>query len=214
MERRTYLAALSASSLAGCLGQLGASGLSSGGTPFDDPPDDVQRLVALESVDDDGAGHDVQIDAEVVESSVTADHPARVRVTTTNEGRKRDVSVTRGQCCLFNRSAGASDPAGLWLHRVGSADHVERDGDRWTRDAPVDQHRVYAAYGCLARTYESGESVTNEYYVWDDYRVEGYFPPGTYRFAEPVTVSEPGTGSEDGPIATFTWGFSVRVERP
>jgi len=213
VKRRLFVAALSTASLAGCLDRAGVVGAPTDETPTADLPEGVQRLVHLDAVDDAGTDHDVVIDAAVLEPSVTAEHPTRVAVTTTNEGRERAISVGSDQCCLFNRSGGASDPEGAWLHRVGSTERVERDGDRWTRDAPADEGRAYYAYGCFPRTYAAGESLTNEYSVWDDYRTAGYLEPGTYRFEEPVRVSEPGDGAgEEDVLAEFTWGFSVRVE--
>jgi hypothetical protein len=216
MNRRRYLAAVAASSLAGCPARGGWSETQiSSGTPTPVVPDGVQRLVHLDAVDDvptDG----VTIDATVREPTMTAEHPPRAAVTTSNEGRERDVTANEGMCCLFNRGGGASEPAGAWLHRPEASKHVERDGDRWSRDAPADENRAYAAYGCLPRTFASGESITNEYHVWDDYRAEGYLPTGTYRFEERVTVAEPDGDLQEASdvIAAFDWGFSVQVERP
>ena len=59
---------------------------------------------------------------------------------------------------------------------------IDRSGDRWTRKADPDDPKAWAACGCLSRVYTEGESVTNEYVLWDDYRVEGYLVPDTYRF--------------------------------
>ena len=57
--------------------------------------------------------------------------------------------------------------------------------------------------------YEPGETITNEYRVWDDARTEGYIPPGEYRFGAPVEVA-----TVDGEtVAQFDWGFTVRVVR-
>lgn len=205
MNRRRYLAAVAAAPLAGCLDRIGAAGRSPRTVP-----DAAQRIVRLAAADEAPADG-VTIEVAVVEPAVTPDHPARVTVTTTNEGRERDLSVAPGRCCLFNRSGGASDPAGLWLHRRARSEGIDREGDRWTRDAPADTGRAFYMYGCLPRTFAAGESVATEYAVWDDYRADGYYEPGRYRVAEPVTVGEP---DGNGPIATFDWGFSVRVERP
>lgn len=215
MNRRRFLAALSATPLAGCVSSAGNPSSNDESSPTGTLPDGVQRVVRLDAVDEAPA-EGVTIDAEVVEPAVTDEHPARVAVTTTNEGRKRDVSISPGQCCLFNRNGGASDPGGIWLHRVESSEHIDRDGDRWTRDAPADEPRAYAAYGCLSKTFAAGESLTNEYHVWDDYRTEPYLEPGTYRFAEHVTVTEPGgdVDDESDVVAEFDWGFSVTVEGP
>lgn len=215
MKRRSLLAALSAVPLAGCVGSAGDPSPTDEPATTETPRDGVQRTIQLDAVEEAPA-EGLGIDAEVVESAVTEEHPARVAVTTTNDGRKRNVSIAPGQCCLFNRNGGASDPAGLWLHRVESSAHIDRDGDRWSRDAPADQPRAYPAYACLSKTFAAGEALTTEYDVWDDYRTEPYFEPGTYRFAEQVTVREPGGDNEEETdvIAEFDWGFSVRVEAP
>jgi len=215
MKRRSLLAALSAVPLAGCVGSAGSPSPTDEPSATETPPDGVQRVVRLDDVDEAPA-EGVGIDAAVVEPAVTEEHPARVAVTTTNEGRERDVSIAPGQCCLFNRNGGASESTGLWLHRVESSAHIDRDGDRWTRDAPADESRAYPMYGCLPKTFAAGEALTNEYHVWDDYRREPYFEPDTYRFAEPVTVAEPGgdLDEEAAVIAEFDWGFSLRVEAP
>lgn len=153
MDRRRYLAAVSTAALAGCLEDV-----PGGATPV--VPDGVQRSVRLHAVDGAGRDHDVAIEASVTEPAVTDEHPARVRLTTRNDGPERAISVGPGQCCLFNRSGGASDPGGLWLHRTGARDHVERDGDRWSRDRPSDEPRVYPAYACPPKMYASGQAVT------------------------------------------------------
>lgn len=72
-------------------------------------------------------------------------------------------------------------------------------------------------YGCGLPVYAPGDSLANEYHVWDDYRTGGYFEPGTYRFEERVAV---GTVDGDGKSASdlqevdeeFTWGFDLTVE--
>lgn len=210
--RRRLLATAGAAlgtGLAGCV----STGYVARGNRGDSGNDD-RRRVTLAAADDVPSGHAVTIAVDLLAGDVTADRTARLRVTTINEGSRRALSVGTDGCCLFNRNRAGSEPAGLWLHRPNTAESVERDGDRWTRDAPADRPRAYPAYACLSRTYAAGESVSNEYVVWDDYRTAGYMRPGTYRFAESVAISPPGSDFDADPDAEFEWGFDLRVERP
>lgn len=233
MKRRILLAAAGTGLLGGCLGRSSVGAPEQSKTTTDDPPltrptgtpettdangaaesGSDERRVSLAGVDDVPAKHAITIDVELLEETVTPDHTARLRVTTTNEGERRRLSVSEGRCNLFNRSGGASETPGLWLHRPKSREWIEREGDRWTRNRDADEPRGYLMYGCGARSYDSGESVASDYLVWDDYREEGYMEPGTYRFGEDVLVrSADETPSADTKLAEFVWGFDLRVER-
>jgi hypothetical protein len=189
-------------------------------TPESDEPtnETIQRRVSLAGADDIEREHDLRIEVEALETTITASHTAKLRVTTTNEGEKRRISIGTGACTLFNRSRGASEQPGLFLHSPGSEEWIERAGDRWTRDANPSQERAWAAVGCVPPVYAAGESVTNEYAVWDDYRVEGYLVPGTYRFEEPVRILPPSDSTTrtptQEPIAEFDWGFDLTLSDP
>jgi hypothetical protein len=62
------------------------------------------------------------------------------------------------------------------------------------------------------REYTAGESLKNEYVLWDDYQIEGYMKPGTYRWNQKVSVSKQGTPTETSSQKTFIWGFEVNIE--
>jgi len=173
----------------------------------------VQRRISLANVDGVPDEHQLNIEVELLESTVRATHSARLHVTTTNEGSKRKISIAEGKCGLFNRLSGLSETPGLILHRPSRTQWIDRAGSRWVRDRPADEVRVIATYGCVNRVYAAGESVVNRYLVWDDYQVDGYMTPGTYRFAEPVRIKQPDAGFEAEPTAEFTWGFSLAVEK-
>jgi hypothetical protein len=177
---------------------------------------DRQRHVSLAAQDTIPDRHDVRIEATVVTPRATDEHPALLRITTTNEGPERAISVGTDGCHLFNRSdAGSDDPPGLWLHRPENAADIDRAGNRWVRDRPADEPRAYLAYACMPTTYAAGESVTTEYEVWDDYQVAGYLEPGTYRWEQDVQIWDtPERRMTDTPSGTVTWGFSLTVERP
>ncbi len=211
MQRRSLLSTLGAAGVAGLAGCL--AGGNSGSH---------QRRVSVADQDSLVDDHAVRIAPEVLEPEITDEHTARVEITTTNEGPKRALSVDTGDCAPFNRGErGSDDPPGLWLHDPNRAGGIDRDDPRWVRDAPADRNRGFDAYGCSLRVYEPGESVATEYVVWDDYRVDGYLDPGTYRWEtdveiysmDAVEVQTGSTARRDGdPDASVTWGFSLAIE--
>lgn len=227
MHRRTLLVT-AGGTLAGALtGCISSTDGNESPTPTHEPSttptptsrkatdEDRQRTVSLENQDEVPKRHQVSIGVEVLEPAITAAHTARIRVTTTNEGPARSLSVGPDMCSLFNRNrAGSDDPAGLWLHQPEDSQDADRKGERWVLDRPQSQHRGFPAYGCLPRAYESAESVSTEYEVWDDYRIEGYLQPGTYRWEEEIQIWDNTDAKDtDSPSATFTWGFSISVEK-
>ena len=205
MDRRTLLAALGTGvgGLAGCQRHRGTRS-----------DDDGRRRVSLAGRDAVPEPHEVSIDVEVLEGAITPDRPARLRLTVTNEGADRALSAGEGGCNLFDRARGGSDdPPGLWLYRPSEAEALQRRGDRWVQDRPQSRPRGFPAWACSSRQYASGESVATEYEVWHDYRVEGYFEPGTYRWEEDVQIhADPDAGEPRRP-AGRSWGFSLTVER-
>jgi hypothetical protein len=233
MRRRDLLRAAAlagTTAVAGCTNALDTEPRGGGGSsPTDTTPgsptespagtgrEELQRTVSLASVDSVPTEFEVEMDVELLRSSVTGAETARLRITTTNTGSPRSISVAEDMCSLLNRSKGGSDsPAGLWLQPPDSTKHIDREGDRWEADRSPDEHRAYAAYGCTNKEYAAGESVRNEYVLWSDFQAEGYMDPGTYRWEEAVSVSDPDgatpTGTADG--NTFSWGFSLSVREP
>jgi len=176
----------------------------------------IQRQVILSCQDSLPEGYQIRINVEVLEATITADHAAQIRVTTTNNGPKRALSIGTDGCDLFNRSRGASDePEGLWLYRPEWTNHLTRKEGKWVLDRPSDQPQAYQAYGCAPTVYDSGESRSTEYVVWDDYRVDGYLEPGTYRWEEDVQIWEDASAEPgDSQSATAMWGFSLTVKKP
>lgn len=206
MDRRSLLARLGgagAVALAGC-GRLREVRSD----------DDGRRRISLAGRDPVPETREVSLDVEVLDGTITPDETARVRLTVTNEGASRALSAGEGMCNLFDRDRGGSDdPAGLWLYRPSVAEGIERRGDRWVPDRPRTEPRGFPAYACTARQYVTGESVVTEYELWDDYRVEGYLEPGTYRWEEDVGIqADPGAAGPETPDATVTWGFSLALE--
>lgn len=206
MDRRTVLAGLSG------IGVVSLSGCSRFRSVTDPATD--ERTITVESVDDTPQEHAVSIDVSMLHESVTAEQPARLRVTTTNTGRRRAISISQGRCSLFERwDGGSDDPPGLWLYDPDAASRIDRVDERWVADRPRDEPRVFPDYGCVPRDYDAGEAVTNRYVVWDDYAVAGYLSPGTYRWRQEVRVSESGSHGDEE-LGSFHWGFSLVVEAP
>lgn len=208
MHRRSVLTTLGS---AASLSIAGCSRLGSLRSPSTD-----RRVVRLVDADGVPAAYEVLVTVEILDPAITPDGTARLRISTTNTGRRRALSVSPGKCSLFNRTRGGSDhPPGLWLHRAGSTSHIERDGDRWVADRPPDDPRVYPDYGCLATVYETGDTVTNEYEVWHDYQVSGYMNPGTYRWEERIRIYDAADGhAGDDQVGSFHWGFELEVAVP
>ena len=195
MDRRSFLAGLGT---AGVLASMTFPG--------------VQRRVSIADQDSVPDEYEVSIEVELLQPVVTDSHPAQLEITTTNEGPERALSVGPRWCGLFSRGRGTVEPEGLRLRVPGRFfEGMRRDGNRWQRD-PSSPSGFTPAHGCVPTLYEPGESVTNEYELWDDHTVEGYLEPGTYRF-------ETELGVRDGPYAdethdSFTWGFSLTIENP
>ena len=193
---------------------------------------DVQRRISLADVDEVPAEHDLRIEVELRQSTVTDEHTAHLRLRATDESsRKRRIGIGTGKCNLFNREKGESEPSGLWLYTPDEAERLDRAGNRWTEDADPNGMDAYAAYGCAYPPTVHDEPIINEYLVWDDFREEGYMTPGTYRFATSITVGGQAPGSNPTvignetttgdtatatvePASEFTWGFSLAVENP
>lgn len=76
------------------------------------------------------------------------------------------------------------------------------------RDTPPDQPRELLAYGCRPRKYDAGESVTNAYGVWDEYRIDGSPPPGTDRWEDAVSIWHDLSSTEEAET-TLTWDSHV-----
>lgn len=89
---------------------------------------EIQRRISLSAQDSIADEHQIRIDAEILEPTITESHTARIRITTTNEGSKRALPVASDGCELFNRAKrGSDEPPGLWLHNPASVENIDRD---------------------------------------------------------------------------------------
>lgn len=223
MKRRMLLIALGTgeiSTLAGCMSDFSSSEPTA--TPSKqrtqtaatrtDGGSEFQRKVSIDDYDSVPSEYGIEIDVEILRSSITDKQTARLKVTTINNTTKQAISVDSNQCDIFNRSRGGSDdPPGLWLHNPDYAENINRKNHRWVSDKPPDEPRGFPAYGCKMKEYEKGESVSNEYLIWDDYRVKGYLEPGVYRWEENIHISE-SVDTTDDSDDSFTWGFSIEIK--
>lgn len=212
MNRRRLLERLGAS---GTLLFGGCTGAPRGDATTRSPvPDGLQRRVSLVEQTSLPERYQLRIQAEVRDPRVTDSGTARVRVTVTNEGPARGLSVSTDRCALFNRYSQSSTPRGVWLAAADDPRYTTRGGPRWVADPP--ENGAYPDYGCALRTYEPGESVHAEYALYHDGRTDGYLQPGTYRFARDDVLLTPGPSAEadaDG-SRTFGWAVSIHVADP
>lgn len=211
MNRRSALATLGsigAGTLAGCISAPQAT--SSNTTPEGNSSNPTVSLDSQYSVPSE---YGVDISVKVLEPEFTAKHPAKIRITTTNSGEERFLSIGADRCYLFNRGQGGSDnPSGLWLHDPDTSEYIDRKDDQWVADKPSNQSRGFPSYGCMMKKYEVEESVSKEYEVWGDYQVSGYLQPGTYRWEETVRFSREETASGSDSARSFSWWFALRLE--
>lgn len=232
MDRRRLLAATAGTlfGVAGCLGSPPVSNRQGPKTDGSPAPSDARRRLSVVAVDDAPSEAALAFEVTMPRRFVTPERTARLRVTVTNEGPERAVTVGTGMCHVFNREEGESESGELWLLRPESAERVSRQGDRWSMQRP----QGHADYGCSPSVLANGEAVTNELLVWDVHGGSGYVPPGTHRFERSFDVLEPkrsgatrtvasGTSGESSTsrehrpydervLAAFDWGFTLRVE--
>lgn len=226
MKRRTVLAALAASpSMAGCLSSGGSqpspTDTPTPTTPTVSPSPTPAACVSVDarevSLAETAAlptSLDLSMTASIQQSGPTADTPAQLDVMLTNEGDRRGVFPTAGRCNPFNRDLGMSDPAGLWLYHPDDPTYPdERIDGCWTKPTgPDETPKPFPEYGCGLDAIEAGETITTTHQVWDDHRVEGYYPTGRYRFETTVVVGPVDGTKDDG--ESYDWWLEVDVSRP
>jgi hypothetical protein len=202
MRRRSVLKFLSGGGVAGLVGCVAPSGGS---------PDEVgpERQVSITSQDAVSETHQLRIEASMVESMATKDHPAQVQVSLTNEGQTRWIQVGP-RCPLFWKYNWASSPEGLLLPSSEEPRYVAESGPRWVLNPP--EELTFGDGGCGRREYKTGESLRTEYTVYDDGRVDGYLEPGTYRFKDEFGLQpQGGDNSETSTPVGVPWKVSLTI---
>jgi len=200
----------------GGIGAVGLAGCTAGGQQLGGPNTDTRR-VSLVSQDSVANRHQLQVSADLLTSVINDEETAQLRVTMMNTGPERTFSI--GSCVepsdcggyIFDQSAaGSDDPAGLWLRDPA----FEPDDERWVRDKPADEPRGFPQRGYSKKQFETGESVSKQYAVWDDYRTNGYLEPSTYRWEEEIWIWDGASIDPEDPDTKVTWGFSLLIEVP
>lgn len=186
---------------------------SAGPEPSETVAEGVQRTVSIAGQDSVRSDRRIAIEAEVRDPTVSGSGTAEVRITTTNRGVERALSVSTDGCAILNRSDQGSSPEGLWLRRVSDGTRTERSGRRWVADDLPESPGGFGGYGCSRERYGSGDAVATDYAVFHDGRVDGYLTPGEYRFETEVRVWESGDSESSSP-ASFEWGFSLALDDP
>jgi len=187
MRRRTCLATLGGA-LGGCIGgQIG-------GKP---ETTTLGRTVAVVDADKIPARFDTEATVEVVESEITAEQTARLRVAVRNTGEKRRTYAFDPKPPMGHERS-ESGPGTLLLARPESLER--EDSDCW-RPSPV-------GHGDGRATVElaPGEAIENTLRVWDVGESE-CLPPGDYRFSAPYPRYEGGRDVQN------VWSFTLSLER-
>jgi len=204
MKRREILGLLGAgggTALSGCL--------SPPATPSSTVSDGIQRRISLAGQDSIPDELQVSITAEMLESTVTDEHPARVRITMTNQGDERRFSG----CAVFDRESKGSIPPELWLE--SDLDDSVRTGEKWVKQNLPGPGEGFGGKGCGLEVYASGESKLTNYAILHDGRTDGYLNPGTYRWEKEIRIApKQSQTTESDAQETITWGFSLTVENP
>jgi hypothetical protein len=179
------------------------------------PENRPYRRVTIESQDSLPEQSDVSIQAKMVTPTVTDEQAPKFSLTITNNGQRRALSENDGGGCrLFERQNGGSRPQGLWVHPPKSLEEITRLNELYARDRDPSRQRDYGSYGCSPRLYERGESITNEYVIWHDYRSKGYYQTGTYTFEDNIGIWQD-PQNEEGfdyePDKELSWRLTLQV---
>jgi len=212
MKRRQFLTmslVAGTSLVGGCSGaespttSLGEGDESPSPTSVENPR---RQVLLIES--DDVTDHELSVEVTLLSNQVDATSPAAIEVRTTNTGPQRRLKIESDpDCCLFNRQYQGSDPQGVYLYHRNETPE-ERKQNRW-EETPDESG--FGDYECGTPLYQQGDSVANEYEIWDDYRISGYYPTGTYRFEAPIEIHEGDEPGDSELLDEVTWGFSINV---
>jgi hypothetical protein len=158
----------------------------------------------------------IDISAGIINPTVTAETPPRLQIEITNTGQDRYATIDGdNKCTLFDRQDGGSYPAGLWLHPPASLENIQQQNDRFTRDRDPGRQRDYAGYRCPLELLKAGDSIRNEFVVWDDYRTDGYYPTENFQFVDDTEFwngSEKPNNRATEADETMSWYMTLNVE--
>jgi len=206
MKRRSLLAGLGvgAAGLSGCLG-IGSSTTSTP-TSTDSEATDQQfqnRSISLVTIDREPQEHNFALTGEMIEPEVTAEHTATLRLTFTNEGDSESMNVAgvRDDMPVIAEDFTYSAPQEYLLvppryaqpDRKESCWKVPHEGAFNGSNAGGDPLRL-----------SPGESVSQEYLLWDRKPNTSCMPTGDYHFgSEWANEGEP-----------FKWMITLSIQEP
>ncbi len=162
------------------------------------------RHVSMEAINEVPDLHSISLDVQLMNSLVTREHPARIRITMSNRSRTDRVYVT-GYMRVFGEVWSAETAPGLVLLPpelpLEFEDHQFR---------PTERNIAFDAAEIVNRL-PPDESTSIQYDVWDAPQNTGEpLKPGTYRFqSEYIRYSSCGN-LED----SFVWGVTLSITRP
>ena len=201
MRRRTVITGMGTTltvATTGCSNQTASP--DDNGTATTQDPD------ALRSVEIIGQGevpHEVEADltAEVVESTVTSNHTAKIHINFTNKGEGRDFDFGDLPPFTVTRSK-KHDPGTLLLG-------PKRDYEKSGRECWRPQSSNAGGYNANAKivTLEQNESIKREARLWGDPGNADQnicLPTGEFRFEREYVF-----GFLDSP--SFRWGFTISL---
>jgi hypothetical protein len=142
----------------------------------------------------------IRIDIELLESTITVDQTARIRVNWTNERSERLV--------LRLSNSGASPDLQFTPERTGVVlvpSSYGFTGQTWAGCWKLTQ--VSGNAGQPYTRLDSGQTLTHEYEVWTDRDEEGCFPLGQHRFGD-INIGPDDMNGMPMP----EWAFTLTIE--
>lgn len=191
MQRRRYLGAVAGAGAclgAGCLDRLHIG---------ESPP---ERTVSLLGIVREPTEFNIELEATMTRSQVSADGPALLSVSMENTGAESVVIgfTTQNPGPLFTVTTNFERESGLIL--LPSEHSVTRRRGCW--EPPQPYQFGGAGLGQTPVTLPPDETFTREYEVWGSHNAEGCLRPGRYYLGQQL--------NREGGV--FAWLLSLRVE--
>lgn len=219
MKRRRVLKLIGGAGIAGYAGCLGAPTVQTDSqTTSSEKKTQTERdtrEVIIANQDTMADEHNLRIEATMLEPTVTEAHPARLRITITNDHERR-TTFYHG-CSAFSKYDWMSNPYGLFLANAESPSWALESGPQWIIEPPSEPgtEGYFGDAACGASPYKPGQSRRFERVLYDDGRIEGYLEPGTYGFTDTflLTSSLDAERSREDSVRV-DWWMDLRIENP
>jgi hypothetical protein len=215
MNRRRFLALAGMSTsivpLAGCI-ELGVEGASQRSPDTETPtptPGDKHREVQISSVDDVPADAPLEPSVEVIQSSVTAEQTARIRVTVTNTA-DHPVWNTSVRIPAFSNFITQEGPKGQKLLLLKPDEQYDTATECWR--AELNEPQLNNAYTdvVIDRRYSAGESKATTFDIYGHpENADPCLMPGEYPIENRYTITN--DADSDEAKWEYKWGFSITV---